>query len=149
MGNYTNNPSLPIFTLMENKTGGNAVKFPLMTALASKGVGGNSKLVGNEEPIGRYQDQIILQQRRTAVEVSTLDEHFTFAQALPQARPLLQIWSRENLRDDIIDSLGMVADYKTMHVPLNNSAATNAQSGSYQFSVPVPGSAEFYKLRSP
>ena len=66
--------------------------------------------------------------------------------------------SNNNLLLDFNLSLGTNTSFTLLQSPnitgpwTTNSAAiltTNAQSGSFQFSVPLPGSIEFYQLRSP
>lgn len=120
----------PIHAFQETKQGGETVKIPLVARLQNGGVWGNDKLGGREEQLGRYVHSISVEYRRQAIELPERDEHYSFAEAAGLCRPLLMTWSREQLRDDIIDAMFMVDDKKTLHTPLANNTTSDYKSAA-------------------
>jgi hypothetical protein len=105
-----------IHTAMETTSSGKSITIPLVSSLRGGGVRGNTRLSGNEESLGKHSHAIAVQIARHGVELSEQDEHYDFSNAREATRPLLQNWSRELLRDRIIDAFGTV-DYSFSGAP--------------------------------
>jgi hypothetical protein len=120
---------MPIQIVAEPKKGGETVKVPMIGRLKKRGVYGNMPLSGREEELDRQSHTLTLEYRRNAVSLTERDEQFVFARALGQVRPHLLRWSKEQLRDDIIDAMFSVSPRKTMLAPLSNPDATQVLSG--------------------
>ena len=117
-----------IHTAYETTASGKSVSIPLVSALRGSGVRGNTRLSGQEEALGKHSHSIAVQIARNGVELSEQDEHYDFSNAREAVRPLLQEWSRQLLRDRIIDALGTVSysssgapQCSTFFTPLNDA----------------------------
>lgn len=121
--------SMPIQLKMEAKGRGESIKIPFLSRMKKRGVTGNMPLAGREEALDRQSHTIRVEQRRNAALLTERDEHMVFARALGQVRPHLMRWSKEQLRDDIIDACFMVQPRVTMHVPLVNPDPTQVLPG--------------------
>ena len=86
-------------------------------------------LAGREEELNRQSHTLTVEYRRNAVSLTERDEQFSIARALPQVRPHLLRWSKEQLRNDIIDALFSVSPRKTMLAPLANPDTSQRLSG--------------------
>lgn len=98
----------PIHIVLDNKKGGQTNKIPLLTKLRNRGTVGSSTLVGREEPLGKYSFHCKIEWRRHAVATEEREEHFSFVKVVDEVRPLLRQYCEEQVRDEIIDALGMV-----------------------------------------
>lgn len=120
---------MPIQFAKEAKGSGETIKIPMLGRLTKTGVTANMPLSGREEQVNRLSHQLTLEFRRNGVVVTERDEQFVFAKVLNQLRGLLMNWSKEQLRNDIIDSLFSVLPRKTMLAPLVNPDSTQRLSG--------------------
>jgi hypothetical protein len=130
-----------IHTAYEMTASGKSLTIPLVSALRGSGVRGNTRLSGQEEALGKHSHSVAVQIARNGVELSEQDEHYDFSNSREAVRPLLQEWSRQLLRDRIIDALGTVAyssssapQCSTFYAPLNspeNAASTSAQNNTW------------------
>jgi Protein of unknown function (DUF4043) len=98
----------PISVMTDNKKGGQTTRIPLLTKLRNRGAAGASTLVGREEPLGKYNFNTKIEWRRHAVATNERDEHYAFAKAVGEVRPMLKQFAEEQVRDEIIDALSMV-----------------------------------------
>lgn len=133
----TSNESV-IQLISELKSGGQSITIPLMGRLKKRGVTANMPLAGREETLTRWQHKLTVEYWRNGVSLTERDEAFTFAKALPQVKPALQRWSKEQMRDHIIDALWSVAPNVTMLAPLCNPDPTQVLVGD-----PVPTPVKF------
>lgn len=88
-----------------SKARGDKVTISLLTRLSGAGVTGDSALEGNEEALNNYGHQITVNQRRNAVRVNGMEKQKTRLPLLNAARAALMMWSKEQLRDDVIAAL--------------------------------------------
>jgi len=126
-------PMSIIHTAMEAVTSGKTVKYPLVSRLKNAGVYGNAKIGGSEEALNKHEWLVSVEYRRNAVELSKREEHFDYAKARDKVAPLLKEWSMQQLRNNIIDGLRMVAPGKvfgTAMVPGDGSTTINATGSS-------------------
>jgi Protein of unknown function (DUF4043) len=136
-GKYTGpeNGKMPIQLKFQLKKGGQNITFPMMGRLKKRGVTGNMALEGREEALDRHKFNIAVEYFRNAVKLSERDEKFSFAQALPYVRQSLMVWSKEQMRDEIIDASFSTGFNVTMATPLINPDPTMVLPGD---PVPTP-----------
>lgn len=120
MGETVNAPIQMVRDLKKAK--GDTVNVPLLTRLQGSGVTGDNTLEGNEEAIGNYNHQIVVDQLRNAVSLGHMADQSTELDLLNAAKPMLKSWSMEQLRDDIIAAMGSPALDGTVY-----ASATEAQ----------------------
>lgn len=94
-----------ICTKYELTSGGKTINMPLITRLTGAGVTGSGALVGNEEALNNYNFPITVDWLRNAVEIKKPDLHWTEMDLLNAAKDALQVWSMEDLRDDVIAAM--------------------------------------------
>lgn len=137
MGAASEGVNAVIHTAMDLQPKGKTLTIPLVGRLTSSGVTGNTRLSGAEESLGKHSHSVTIQYRRNAIEFSAQDEHYDASNARDAARPLLQQWSQEKLRDDIIDAFHSVAfsgaTVKTISTPLNpwNTISTSSENNTW------------------
>ncbi len=137
MGAASEGVNAVIHTAMDLQPKGKTLTIPLVGRLTSSGVTGNTRLSGAEESLGKHSHSVTIQYRRNAIEFSAQDEHYDASNARDAARPLLQQWSQEKLRDDIIDAFHSVAfsgaSVSTISTPLNswNTISTSTQNNTW------------------
>ena len=87
----------------EPKQGGEQMNIPLVTKLnnSAKGVG---TLVGNEEKIDNYGMRVWIDWCRHAIATSKAETQKDSADIFGEAKPLLSDWSKELMRDEIIEA---------------------------------------------
>lgn len=90
------------------KKKGDSVTFALVNRLTGAGVTGSSTLEGNEEAMDSRSHKLTVDQIRNAVRVPVLDEQFSAISLRNAAKPVLQDWSMESMRDGITDALGSI-----------------------------------------
>lgn len=90
------------------KKKGDSVTFALVNRLTGAGVTGSSTLEGNEEAMDTRSHKVTVDQIRNAVRVPVLDEQFSSISLRNAAKPTLQDWSMESLRDGVTDALGSI-----------------------------------------
>ena len=88
----------------EPKSGGEQMNIPLVTRLnnTAKGVG---TLVGNEEKIDNYGMRVWVDWCRHAVATNKAEQQKDSADIFGEAKPLLSDWSKELMRDEIIEAM--------------------------------------------
>lgn len=88
----------------EPKQGGEQMNIPLVTRLknTAKGVG---TLVGNEEKIDNYGMRVWIDWCRHAVATNKAEQQKDSADIFGEAKPLLSDWSKELMRDEIIEAM--------------------------------------------
>jgi hypothetical protein len=84
---------------------GKTLNIPLITRLDGAGVQGYTRMTGNEEQLGIYNDQVTVHYNRNAVEIAEPDEKWTEMDLRGAAKGRLRVWAAECLRNDIIISL--------------------------------------------
>lgn len=137
MGAASEGVNAVIHTAMDLQPKGKTLTIPLVGRLTSSGVTGNTRLSGAEESLGKHSHSVTIQYRRNAIEFSAQDEHYDASNARDAARPLLQQWSQEKLRDDIIDAMHTVtfsgAQCATISTPLNswNRISTSSENNTW------------------
>lgn len=120
-GKYTGGgEKMPIQLMFQLKKGGQNITFPMMARVSGNGVTGNMPLEGREYVLDRQKFNITVEYFRNAVALSKRDEKFSFAQALPNVRNGLMNWSKEQMRDEIIDASFSVTNNVTMIAPIVN-----------------------------
>ena len=90
------------------KKKGDSVTFALVNRLTGAGVTGSSTLEGNEEAMDSRSHKLTVDQLRNAVRVPVLDEQFSAISLRNAAKAVLQDWSMEQMRDDIVEALGSI-----------------------------------------
>ena len=90
------------------KKKGDSMTFSLVNRLSGAGVTGSSTLEGNEEAMETRSHKLTVDQIRNAVRVPVLDEQFSAISLRNAAKPVLQDWSMESMRDGIVDALGSI-----------------------------------------
>lgn len=88
--------------------GGARINVPLITRLKGRGVRGAEVLKGNEDDLGNFNDQVIIDWIRNGVKVPKSTSYKTDIDLFGAAKPSLRTWDAELLRDDIIDAFGSV-----------------------------------------
>jgi N4-gp56 family major capsid protein len=84
---------------------GKTLNIPLITRLDGAGVQGYTRMTGNEEQLGIYNDQVTVHYNRNAVEIAEADEKWTEMDLRGAAKGRLRVWAAEMLRNDIIIAL--------------------------------------------
>lgn len=87
---------------------GATINVPLILELRGRGVEGSEVLEGNEEELDNYGDQVRVNWRRNGVVVPKSTSFRTEIDLLNAARERLVIWSKNKLRDGIINALQSV-----------------------------------------
>lgn len=98
-------PNSVISVNYELTSGGKTVNIPLISKLSGAGVTGSTALVGSEEALGNYNFPIVVDWLRNAVEIKKPELHWTEMDLLAAARDMLQVWSMDTLRDDVIAAM--------------------------------------------
>jgi hypothetical protein len=100
------NSEAVIYTRSDLETqAGKTLNVPLVTRLRGSGVQGYTRLTGNEEALGIYNDQLTVHYNRNGVEIAEADEKWTEMDLRDAAKGRLKVWAKECLRDDMIISL--------------------------------------------
>jgi hypothetical protein len=87
---------------------GKTINIPLITALRGSGVSGSQVLVGNEEDMNNYNDQLKVDWKRNGVVVPKSTSYVTEIDLWNAAKSVLKEWSAKTLRNDLIDALGSI-----------------------------------------
>ena len=129
MGRATGNGAMmPIITKYDLEAGGKTVNVPLITRLKSGGVQGTSRLIGNEEALGNYNQAITVNWNRNGVVVTKPDEAWTEMDLRNAAKMMLRTWASEGLRDDIIVAMMAFANSSWLKGKLADSTSSAALS---------------------
>jgi hypothetical protein len=88
--------------------GGKTVRIPLVTRLKGPGVTGDTALIGNEEALGNFSQEIVVDYIRHGVKIPDPDNRWGNFDLLQAARDQLMVKSMARLRDDIITALGSI-----------------------------------------
>lgn len=111
---------------------GHQITIPLVTQLNGAGVRGNATLKGSEEQLGNYGDKITIEVRRQGVGTNG-QQAVESAIDMPRAsRDMLQVWSKDTLRNDIIEAAQspvLTPDANGRVVPF--ASATEAQKDDW------------------
>ena len=87
------------------KADGNAkIRVPLVKALKSNGVTGNTRLTGNEESLDQYYCEVEWDYHRNAIQVSKKERGLSAVDLMTPRRPLLREWASEMIKYQIIDT---------------------------------------------
>lgn len=111
------------------KEGGQTIQFNFLRRATSSGVGGNMLLEGREGTVSRDKCVIKADYQREAFSVAKGDEKKAIVELLPRFKPLLMNWSKERLRDRVIDACWQIVPDMCGVVPLYNPDPTRVQSG--------------------
>lgn len=90
------------------KEGKQIINIPLLTRLKSRGVSGNTTLEGNEESVSNYSMNVTPTYHRNAVRLTKEEKDKPAFDLMKAARPLLMDWSKEYIRDDIIQAMNQM-----------------------------------------
>ncbi len=127
-----------IRVINELKNGGEVVNIPLAGQLRGAGVTGDSTLVGNEEAMGLYTDQVRVSLFRNAVAFTDAQTFKTELDLFNAARKRLKDWSANKLRNDIVSALGSViikgtadSDGFTLDSAVDYASATATQRNNF------------------
>lgn len=101
---------MPIITKRELASGGKTINMPLITRLKGTGVQGTTRLTGNEEALGNYNQRIKVNWNRNGVTIKKPEEHWTEMDLRRAARMMLKTWASETLRDDITTAMMAYSD---------------------------------------
>jgi N4-gp56 family major capsid protein len=109
------------------KQAGDRIGLTLLRKLRGAGVTGSTTLVGNEESVANYDDQITVDALRHGVKTNVLEEQRTEIGILDAGRTLLKLWSMEKMRDTLIARLmSPVVDGETTY-----ASASEAQKDTW------------------
>lgn len=86
------------------KTDGYTIRVPLVKALSSNGVSGNSRLGGNEEAIDQYYQDVSWEFYRNAIEISKKERAKSAPDIVREATPLLQDWASELIKYELVEN---------------------------------------------
>lgn len=117
------------------KEGRQRIEIPLVTRLKGDGVSGSSTLRGNGEAIGNYGLLLTPSYARHAVEFDKEEMEKPNIDLMRAARPLLMDWSKEYVRDLMIEGMGAIyngttyANYGSSAAAANDTWLTNQESG--------------------
>lgn len=84
------------------------VSFPLIPRLKGAGVSGNTSLRGNGEAMPNYAWELTPTYIRHSVEFTKEELDKPAFNMLAEAKPRLQAWAKEQVRDDVIEALGAI-----------------------------------------
>ncbi len=101
-------PSSIIRIRNELSEGGKYLNIPLITRLRGRGVRGAEVLKGNEDDLGNFNDQVLVDWIRNAVKVPKSTQYKTEINLLDAAKPQLSTWDAELLRDDTLDAFASI-----------------------------------------
>lgn len=112
-----------------NRLSGNQNTATGAVAGQTSGITGYNTLEGNEEALGIRTFRLAVSRTRYAVEHDKLDEQFSAIDVVEAKRAVLMDWSKENVRDRIIISMGSISTDGNVHVPY--SAATSGNKDTW------------------
>ena len=113
-----------IHQIYELKDEGESIRIPLVVSLNGAGVTGSATLAGNEEALDTYGFPITIDWRRHAVKLNKKEMRKSAADQMALVRPMLNEWSGNLIRDEIIEAMGSIAG-------VNYSDATAAQRNAW------------------
>lgn len=102
---YTGTDQNAVITIKEGKQ---IINIPLVTRLKGNGVTGSSTLRGNGEAVNSYAMNLTPSYIRNAVEMTKEEKDKPAFDLMKAARTLLMSWSKEQIRDDVIEGMGAV-----------------------------------------
>jgi hypothetical protein len=88
--------------------GGARINVPLITRLKGRGVRGAEVLKGNEDDLGNFNDQVVIDWIRNGVKVPKSTSYKTDIDLFDAAKPSLRTWDAELLRDDVIEAFSSI-----------------------------------------
>jgi len=104
-------------------------------ALRGSGVTGSQTLVGNEEDLNNFNDQVSVDWKRNAVVVPKSTSAFTGINLWNAAKDANKTWSARTLKNDIVDTFGSIiipaATTGGFDTSVSYAAATAAQRNAY------------------
>jgi hypothetical protein len=124
---------------------GSTINIPLILELRGRGVEGSEILEGNEEEMENYGDQVRVNWLRNGVVVPKSTSFRTEIDLLNAARERLVIWSKNKLRDSIINSLQSIIIPGTTDAdgsPLSDTAVLYANSTAAQRNTYLANNAD-------
>lgn len=89
------------------------VSFPLIPRLKGAGVSGSTSLRGSGEAMSNFAWELTPTYYRNAVEFTKEELDKPAFDMLAEAKPRLQEWAKEKVRDDVITALGAIYDGTT------------------------------------
>ena len=114
---------------------GKTINIPLLMALRGSGVTGSQTLVGNEEDLNNFNDQVSVDWKRNAVVVPKSTSAFTGINLWNAAKDANKTWSARTLKNDIVDTFGSIiipaATTGGFDTSVSYAAATAAQRNAY------------------
>lgn len=133
MGKSENNVIRVVTDLLNER--GKAINIPLIMALRGSGVSGSQTLVGAEEDLNNFNDQLKVDWKRNAVVVPKSTSAYTGIDLWNAAKNANKNWSARTLKNDIIDTFGSViipgATTGDFDTSVSYAAATAAQRNTY------------------
>jgi hypothetical protein len=108
-----------------NRLNGNSNTSTGSASGVTSGITGYNTLEGNEEALGIRNFRVTVNRTRWAVEHDKLDEQFSAIDLVEAKRSVLMDWSKENIRDRIISSMGSISTDGSTHVAYASATTGN------------------------
>ena len=103
-GPYMGDSATAIIRVVNDlKKGGEQVNIPLVARLKNQPTG-SGILVGNEETIDNYGYRVWIDWGRNAIKINNAEEQKSSVDLFAEAKPLLEDWGKELIRDETIDA---------------------------------------------
>jgi hypothetical protein len=108
-----------------NRLSGNQNTNTGAIASQTSGITGYNTLEGNEEALGIRTFRVKVDRTRYAVEHDKLDEQYSAIDLVEAKRAVLMDWSKENVRDRIVISMGSISTDGNIHKPYASALSTD------------------------
>lgn len=93
-----------IHVVNDLQSDGYTIRVPLVKALNSPGVSGNTRLGGNEETMDQYYQDVSWEFYRNAIEISKKEREKAAVNLLEERQPLLREWAAELVKYELIEN---------------------------------------------
>lgn len=114
---------------------GKGINIPLMMALRGAGVSGSQILVGNEEDLNNFNDQVTVDWIRNGVVVPKSTSAYTGINLWNAAKTANRTWSARKMKNDIVQALGSIiipaANTGAFDTSVSYAASTAGQRNTY------------------
>jgi len=114
---------------------GKGINIPLIMALRGAGVSGSQVLVGNEEDLNNFNDQVTVDWIRNGVVVPKSTSAYTGMNLWNAAKDANRNWSARKFKNDIVQSLGSIiipaSTTGGFDTAVSYAAATAGQRNTY------------------
>lgn len=114
---------------------GKGINIPLIMSLRGSGVTGSQVLVGNEEDLNNFNDQVTVDWIRNAVVVPKSTSAYTGIPLWNAAKAANRNWAMRKFKNDLIDTLGSIiipgATSGDFDTAVSYAASTSSQRNTY------------------